>query len=87
MDVSVSGTVDQKAYLKKFRGGFSPLSPPPWIRLCSCNSSRRECFMREKFFKNEISKINSQKTSERLGNTDLFSVDRYELKNILRLIS
>ena len=29
MDVSVSGTVDQKAYLKKFRGGFSPLSPPP----------------------------------------------------------
>jgi len=33
MDVSVSGTIDQKTYLKKFRGGFSPLSPP-WIRLC-----------------------------------------------------
>jgi len=33
MDVSVSGTIDQKSYLKKFRGGFSPLSPP-WIHLC-----------------------------------------------------
>ena len=32
MDVSVSGTVDQKAYLIKFRGGFSPVSPP-WIHL------------------------------------------------------
>ena len=31
--VSVSGTIDQKTYLKKLRGGFSPLSPP-WIRLC-----------------------------------------------------
>jgi len=31
MDVSVSVTIDQKPYLKKFRGGFSPLSPldPP----------------------------------------------------------
>ena len=28
MDVSVSKTIDQKTYLKKFRGGFSPLSPP-----------------------------------------------------------
>ena len=28
MSVSVSGTTDQKTYLKKFRGGFSPLSPP-----------------------------------------------------------
>ena len=28
MNVSVSGTIDQKTYLKKFRGGFSPLSPP-----------------------------------------------------------
>jgi len=28
MDVSVSVTIDQKPYLKKFRGGFSPLSPP-----------------------------------------------------------
>jgi len=27
----------------------------------SCNSSRYECFMREKFFKNEISENNSQK--------------------------
>jgi len=26
--VSVSGNIDQKTYLKKFRGGFSPLSPP-----------------------------------------------------------
>ena len=32
MSVSVSGTTDQKTYLKKFRGGFIPLSPP-WIRL------------------------------------------------------
>ena len=29
MSVSVSGTTDQKTYLKKFGGGFSPLSPPP----------------------------------------------------------
>ena len=28
MSVSVSGTTDQKTYLKKFGGGFSPLSPP-----------------------------------------------------------
>jgi len=28
MSVSVSGTTDQKTYLKKFRGGFSPHSPP-----------------------------------------------------------
>jgi len=27
MDVYVSGTTDQKTYPKKFRGGFSPLSP------------------------------------------------------------
>jgi len=33
MDVSVSGTTDQKTYLKKFSGVFSPLSSP-WIRLC-----------------------------------------------------
>jgi len=32
MDVSVSGTIDQKTYLKKFRGGFNLLNPP-WIRL------------------------------------------------------
>ena len=29
MDVSESETIDQKIYLKKFRGGFSPLSSPP----------------------------------------------------------
>jgi len=34
MDVSVSVTINQKPYLKKLRGGFSPLSPP-WIRLWS----------------------------------------------------
>jgi len=28
MGVSVSGTTDQKTYLKKFRGGISPLSSP-----------------------------------------------------------
>jgi len=32
MGVSVSGTTDQKTYLKKIKGGFSPLSPT-WIRL------------------------------------------------------
>jgi len=32
MSVSVSGTTDPKTYLKKFRGGFSPLSSR-WIRL------------------------------------------------------
>jgi len=33
MDVSVSGTIDQKTYLMKFRGGVIPLSPldPPMI--------------------------------------------------------
>jgi len=29
MDVSVSKTIDKKTYLKKCRGGFSPLSPLP----------------------------------------------------------
>jgi len=28
MDVSVTGVTNQKMYLKKFRGGFSLLSPP-----------------------------------------------------------
>jgi len=28
MDVSVSETIDKKMYLKKFKGGFSPLNPP-----------------------------------------------------------
>jgi len=32
MNVSVSGTIDQKMYLKKFRGASAPLAPP-WIRL------------------------------------------------------
>jgi len=34
MDVSVSGNIDKKTYLKKFRGASAPLSPP-WIRLCT----------------------------------------------------
>jgi len=29
MDVSLSGTIDHKTYLKKIRGGFSPPSSPP----------------------------------------------------------
>jgi len=29
MDFSVSGTIDQKTYLKKFTAGFSLLSPTP----------------------------------------------------------
>jgi len=28
MDVSVSGTIDQKTYLKKFRGASAPLASP-----------------------------------------------------------
>jgi len=32
MDVSVSETMDQKTYLRKFRGALAPLAPP-WIRL------------------------------------------------------
>jgi len=28
MDVSVSENIGQKTYLKEFRGGFTPLSPP-----------------------------------------------------------
>jgi len=31
MDVCVSGTIDQKTYLKKCRGGFSPPLDPPMI--------------------------------------------------------
>jgi len=29
MDVSVSGTIDQKKYLKKFKGWLQPPYPPP----------------------------------------------------------
>jgi len=29
MDVSESETIDQKVYLKEFRGGFIPLNSPP----------------------------------------------------------
>jgi len=32
MDVSVSGTINQKTYLKNFGGASAPLVPP-WIRL------------------------------------------------------
>jgi len=28
MDISVSGTIDQETYLKKFRGPSVPLDPP-----------------------------------------------------------
>jgi len=38
--------------------------------------------MREKFFKTEISENISQKSYDGLDNTDLLSVERYELKNI-----
>jgi len=44
MDVSVSGTIDQKSYLKKFTGGFSPLSPPPWVRLCGLLTHFNGCW-------------------------------------------
>jgi len=36
MDVSVSGTIGQRTYLKKFKGGFSPLNLTPRIRLWIC---------------------------------------------------
>ena len=44
MDVSLSGTIKQKTYLKKFWGASSPLAPP-WIRLCNIreNSSEPQC--------------------------------------------
>jgi len=32
MDVSVSGTIDQRTYLTKLRGFWAPLAPS-WIRL------------------------------------------------------
>ena len=35
MDFSISGNIDHKTYLTKFRGGLQPLSPP-WICLCDC---------------------------------------------------
>jgi len=34
MDVSVSGTIDQKTYLKKFRGDSAPLAPPGSAYAC-----------------------------------------------------
>jgi len=48
----------------------------------SCNSSRHQRFMREILKKNVISE--NSMTSEILANTDLLSVERYELKNRLR---
>jgi len=40
MNVSVSGNIDHKMYLKKFRGGFSPLSPPgsAYVHRCILNT-------------------------------------------------
>ena len=56
------------------------------IVIGSCNSSRHERFMREKF-----SKMKSVKTiprnsmvCQRSGNIDLLPVDKYELKNRFR---
>jgi len=40
--------------------------------------------MLEKFFKTEISENISQKFHDRLGHTDLLSVESYELKNRFR---
>jgi len=44
--------------------------------------------MREKFFRNEIGLVKifprSSMTSEKVGNTDLLSVERFELKNRFR---
>jgi len=44
MVVSVSGTTDQKTYLKKFRGASAPLSPldppmPDMVRLPAVNGN------------------------------------------------
>jgi len=44
MDVSVSGTIDQKMYLKNL-GGFSPLSPPG-----SAYGPRKDTGLRELFW-------------------------------------
>jgi len=37
MNVSVSGTIDQKTYLKKFRWGFTPLAPPQDSPMIMCS--------------------------------------------------
>jgi len=47
MDVAVSGTIDQKTYLKKYRGASAPLAPP-WIRLRNvsqtpCRENSHKC--------------------------------------------
>ena len=38
MDVTVSGTIDQKTYLKKFRGASAPLAHPRIRYEIICNS-------------------------------------------------
>ena len=48
MDVSVSGTINQRKYLKKFRGASSPLAPPgsayePPIQLTDLLYLESEC--------------------------------------------
>jgi len=48
MDVSVSGTIDRKTYLKKFRGGFRHLAPR-WIRLCKLFWARSKSEFGEHF--------------------------------------
>jgi len=52
----------------------------------SCNSFRHERFMREKFSKKKLVKTipKNSMINKRLGNIDLLSVERYELKNRFR---
>jgi len=45
MDISVQGTIDQKTYVKKIRGGFSPLSHPlnpPMKPVAKCPAKPKE---------------------------------------------
>jgi len=46
MDVSVSGTINRKTYLKKYRGDFSPLSAPldPPMHLQKFDQSKKNRF-------------------------------------------
>ena len=47
VDVFVSGTTDQKTYLKKFWGVFSPLSPPLDPPMCIAFTYQHELLYRK----------------------------------------
>jgi len=45
MDVSVSGTINQKKYLKKFRGASAPLTSPGSACVYMLNANSNGLFM------------------------------------------